>query len=237
MSIFGYARLNNQRPTPKNMGIRNQVQTIRGWTEEKGYTIRKIFRDTDSNSASLDLPNLKKLIYLIEKGEVSVLIVARLDRLTRVIRLHKKLLDLFEEKNVRFVSITEGLDSKSKSGKKVLEALGIIALWDAKSIPDRTRRMIELKREIGECVGHAPFGYTYNKKQLIPLEKELTIAAIIRQKREDENLSYHKIAKLLNSQRMRAKRGGRWYAETIKVICENPLYKRESNGAKEWLSR
>ena len=237
MSIFGYARLNNQRPTPKNMGIRNQVQAIRSWTEEKGYTIRKIFRDTDSNSASLDLPNLKKLIYLIEKGEVSVLIIARLDRLTRVIRLHKKLLDLFEEKNVRFVSITEGLDSKSKSGKKVLEALGIIALWDAKSISDRTRRMIELKREIGECVGHAPFGYTYNKKQLIPLEKELTIASIIREKREDENLSYHKIANLLNSQRMRAKRGGRWYAETIKVICENPLYERESNGAKEWLSR
>ena len=79
---------------------------------------------------------------MIEQGEVSVIIVTRLDRLTRVIRLHKKLLDLFEEKNVRFISIMEGLDSNSKSGKKVLEALKILALWDAKSIPDRTRRMI-----------------------------------------------------------------------------------------------
>ncbi len=237
MSIFGYARLNNQRPTPKNMGIRNQVKTIQSWSEENGIAIRKIFRDTISNSASLELPNLKKLISLIEQGEVSVLIVARLDRLTRIIRLHKKLLDLFEEKNVRFVSITEGLDSKSRSGKKVLEALRIMALWDAKSIPDRTRSMIALKREIGECVGHAPFGYTYQKKHLVPLEKELIIASIIREKREDENLSYHKIAKLLNSQRMRAKRGGRWYAETIKVICENPLYERDLKADTEWLSR
>ncbi len=237
MSIFGYARLNNQRPTPRNLGIRNQVKTIQKWTEGKGLTIQKIFRDTASSSASLELPNLKKLISLIEKGEVSVLVVARLDRLTRVIRLYNKLLDLFEEKNIRFVSIMEGLDSKSKSGKKVFEALGIFALWDAKSIPDRTRRIIELKREIGERVGHAPFGYTYHKKQLIPLEKELAIAAIIREKREDESLSYHKIAKLLNSQRMRAKRGGRWYAETIKVICENPLYERDSKAAKEALSR
>ena len=118
MSIFGYARLNKQRPTPKNLGIRNQVKIIQRWTEEKGLTIRKIFRDTVSSSASLEFPNLKKLISLIEQGEVSVLVVARLDRLTRVIRLHKKLLDLFEEKNVRFVSIMEGLDSKSKSGKK-----------------------------------------------------------------------------------------------------------------------
>ena len=237
MSIFGYARINNQRPKPKDMGIRNQVKTIQRWTEEKGLTILKIFRDTDSSSASLELPNLKKLISLIEQGDVSVLVVARLDRLTRVIRLYKKLLDLFEEKNVRFVSIMEGLDSKSNSGKKVLEALRIMALWDAKSIPDRTRRMIELKKEIGERVGHAPFGYTYHKKQLITLEKELVIASIIREKREDENLSYHKIAKFLNSQRLRAKRGGRWYAETVKVICENPLYKRDSKAAKDSLSR
>ena len=98
MSIFGYARLNNQRPTPKNLGIRNQVKMIRRWAEEKGLTIRKIFRDTATSSASLELPNLKKLISLIEQEEASVLVVARLDRLTRVIRLRKKILDLFEEK-------------------------------------------------------------------------------------------------------------------------------------------
>ncbi|MBS1255618.1 MAG: Transposon gamma-delta resolvase [Deltaproteobacteria bacterium] len=237
MSIYGYARLNDHRPTPKNLGIRNQVKIIRQWTEDKGLTIRKIFRDTASNSASLDLPNLKKLISLVENGEVSVLVVARLDRLTRAIRLHQQLLNLFKENNVRFVSIAEGLDSKTKSGKKVLEAINILALWDAKSIPDRTKQMIERKRKIGEHVGHAPFGFTYQKKRLTPLEKELAIASIIREKREDENLSYHKIAKFLNSQRLRAKRGGRWYAETIKVICENPLYERDSKAKNESLSR
>ncbi len=229
--------MNDHRPTPKNLGIRNQVKIIRQWTEDKGLTIRKIFRDTASNSASLDLPNLKKLISLVENGEVSVLVVARLDRLTRAIRLHQQLLNLFKENNVRFVSIAEGLDSKTKSGKKVLEAINILALWDAKSIPDRTKQMIERKRKIGEHVGHAPFGFTYQKKRLTPLEKELAIASIIREKREDENLSYHKIAKFLNSQRLRAKRGGRWYAETIKVICENPLYERDSKADKETLSR
>jgi DNA invertase Pin-like site-specific DNA recombinase len=166
-----------------------------------------------------------------------VLVVARLDRLTRAIRLHQQLLNLFKENNVRFVSIAEGLDSKTKSGKKVLEAINILALWDAKSIPDRTKQMIERKRKIGEHVGHAPFGFTYQKKRLTPLEKELAIASIIREKREDENLSYHKIAKFLNSQRLRAKRGGRWYAETIKVICENPLYERDSKAKNESLSR
>ena len=228
MSIYGYIRLNNHRATPKNLSLRVQAGIIRKWAEEQGLEIKKIFRDIASNSASLELPNLKKLISLIEQGKVSVLVVARLDRLTRIIRLHHQLLKLFEENKIRFVSLAENLDSKTKSGKKVLEAVEILALWDAKSIPDRTREMIERKRKIGERVGHAPFGYTYQKKHLTPLTKELTIASIIREKREDENFSYHKIAKFLNSQRLRAKRGGRWYAETIKVICENPLYERSS---------
>ena len=97
MSIFGYARLNNHRPTPKNMGMSNQVNIIQRWTVERGLTIEKIFRDKTSSSASLELPNLKRLLSLVEQGQVSVLIVARLDRLTREIRLHKKLLDLFEK--------------------------------------------------------------------------------------------------------------------------------------------
>ncbi len=228
MSIYGYIRLNSNRPKPKNFSLREQAKIIRNWSDEQGLEIKKIFRDNEANSASLELPNLKKLISLIEQGKVSVLIVARLDRLTRKIRLHQQLLKLFEEHKIRFVSLAEDLDSKKKSGKKVLEAIGFLALWDARSIPDRTREMIERKRKIGEQVGHAPFGYTYQKKRLTPLTKELSIATIIREKREDENFSYHKIAKFLNSQRLRAKRGGRWYAETIKVICENPLYERSS---------
>ncbi|MBL4824669.1 MAG: recombinase family protein [SAR324 cluster bacterium] len=232
MSIYGYIRLNSNRPKPKNFSLREQAKIIRNWSDEQGLEIKKIFRDNEANSASLELPNLKKLISLIEQGKVSVLIVARLDRLTRKIRLHQQLLKLFEEHKIRFVSLAEDLDSKKKSGKKVLEAIGFLALWDARSIPDRTREMIERKRKIGEQVGHAPFGYTYQKKRLTPLTKELSIATIIREKREDENLSYHKIAKYLNSQRLRAKRGGRWYAETIKGICENPLYERFTGGIK-----
>ena len=229
MSIYGYTRLNNHRPTPDKLDTRNQAGIIRKWSEEKELKLKKIFRDIESNSASLELPNLKKLITLIVQDKVTVLIVARLDRLTRSIRLYKQLLNLFKKHKIRFVSVAEGLDSKTKSGKMVLDALSIMALWDAKSIPDRTREMIERKREIGERVGHAPFGYTYRNKRLAPVEKELAIAKLIREKREDENLSYHKIARFLNSQRLRSKRGGRWYAETIKGICKNSLYKRTSN--------
>ena len=235
MSIYGYIRLNNHRRNPKNFDLKEQENIIRNWSEKHGYEIKKIFREIETTSSSLELPKLKKIISLIKFGEVDVFIVARLDRLTRRIRLYQKIIKLFKENNIRFISIKEDLDSNTRSGKKVLETINILALWDAKSIPDRTHEMIERKRKIGESVGHAPFGYTYQKKRLTPLIKELNIATIIREKREEENLSYHKIAKYLNSQRLRAKRGGKWYAETIKVICENPLYERQSTHKKNHL--
>lgn len=236
MSVYGYIRLNKQRRNPKKFDLREQSRIVKKWSEERGYKIKQIFREIEPTSTSLELPKLKKLIKLIQKGHVKIIIVARLDRLTRKIRLYQELLCLFEKHKIRFVSIKEDLDSSTKSGKKVLEAIRILSLWDAKYIPDRTHEMIERKRERGESVGHAPFGYKYQKKKLIPLTKELNIASIIREKREDENLSYHKIANFLNSRRLPSKRGGKWYAETIKVICENPLYKRSDSGRKVNLS-
>ena len=84
--------------------------------------------------------------------------------------------------------------------------------------------MIARKRKIGERVGHAPFGYIYQRRKLVPSDPEMQTVELIREKRLEEEMSYHRIAKLLNSRRILSKRGRRWYAETIKTVCENPLY-------------
>ena len=66
MSIYGYTRLNNSRPTPDKLDTRNQAKIIRNWSEEHGLEIKKILRDIESNSASLELPNLEKLLSWLE---------------------------------------------------------------------------------------------------------------------------------------------------------------------------
>ena len=106
----------------------------------------------------------------------------------------------------------------------VFYAMLIMGRWEAKAIPDRTREMIARKRKIGERVGHAPFGYIYQRRKLVPSDPEMQTVELIREKRLEEEMSYHRIAKLLNSRRILSKRGRRWYAETIKTVCENPLY-------------
>ncbi|MEE8394850.1 MAG: recombinase family protein [bacterium] len=63
----------------------------------------------------------------------------------------------------------------------------------------------------------APFGYTYKDKKLVSVKKELETVTLIREKR-GAGLSYHKIARFLNEKKISSKRGGIWYAETVKTV-------------------
>ena len=231
MSVYGYTRLNTSRQAPEGMTLNNQSKMIRQWAGREGVEGKRIFRDRQPTSASLDLPRLEKLQEHILRGDVSVLVIARLDRLTRSIRLYDRLLDQLHNQRVRFVSVQEGIDTKTSSGKLALQTMRILGRWEAMAISDRTREMIERKRKIGERVGHAPFGYVYQSKKLVPLDEELAAVELIRNKRQEERLSYHRIAKFLNDRNIPSKRGKRWYAETVKTICESPLYGMPSSGS------
>lgn len=225
MKIYGYARINKKRTRPKNLSLKKQTAIIKEYANSNDLSLKKVLSDSAETSVSLELSNLSKIIDMATSGELDVLIVARLDRLNRSIRTINSFIQLVcGECGVKLISIEEGIVSTTKSGKMALSVLGIVGKWDQKMISDRTKELIERKRLVGERVGHAPFGFVYENKKLVPYSKELKTVYLIREKRNSEELSYHKIAKFLNESRIMSKRGGRWYAETIKTIYENPIY-------------
>jgi DNA invertase Pin-like site-specific DNA recombinase len=147
-----------------------------------------------------------------------VLVIARLDRLTRNIRyLNAIIAEICVKYGVGLVSVEEGLDTSADSGPLAISMIDIFTKWDSKRISDRTREIIARKRERGERVGHAPFGYTYQNKKLVEVPEEQRTVDLIRKKREG-GMSYHKIARLLNEGNISSKRGGIWYAETVKTV-------------------
>ncbi len=123
---------------------------------------------------------------------------------------------------MELISIEEGLDTRNESGELAVRIIDIITKWDTKRISDRTREIIARKRAKGERVGHAPFGYTYRNKKLVAVESELKTVDLICEQRE-KGYSYHKIAKYLNERKIASKRGGIWYAETVKTVYQNAI--------------
>ncbi len=223
MRAIGYSCLNTLSQKPKNLTLEDQDKTIRDFVTKQGWDLVQIYQETTTSTNSQSQPILDQIIVDSGKTSFDVLVIARLDRLTRNIRQLNTLINEMCMKNgVQLLSIEEGFDTRTDCGKLGLRLIDIITKWDTKRISDRTREIIARKRAKGERVGHAPFGFTYKDKKLVAVEQELDTVKVIREQRE-KGLSYHKIAKYLNDRKVASKRGGIWYAETVKTVYQNSL--------------
>ena len=227
MRAIGYVSLNSITPQPKGFSIAEQKSMIEKYAEQNGLDLIHLYSEVKNTNSDLQHPELEKIRQAAHNGEFDVLVIARLDRLTRNIRYLNALIEEFCNKcGIAFVSIEEKLDTLNDRGQMALNIIDIVTKWDTKRISDRTREIIAKKREKGERVGHAPFGYTYSNKKLVEVPAEKKIVRIIKGKR-NSGLSYHKIARMLNEDKIGSKRGGIWYAETVKTVFQSPMHRED----------
>ena len=226
--VLGYISQNVLYDAPKNLAMVDQRRQIEAYVAQRHWELVDIWEHRSIEDSGEDTTALEALIQAVEARDIQVVVVPRLDRLTRNIRLLSRYFEeLCQRRQVGLVSIDEQLDLHSEGGQLVSAIIGIVAKWENKRLSDRTRAMIARKRSRGERVGHAPFGYTYRDKRLVPDAKEQRTLALILRKRET-GMSYHGIAQYLNGRKIGSKRGGIWYAETIKKVLlhaaatENP---------------
>ncbi len=223
MRAIGYTCLNTVSQQPKNLSLEDQEKTIQQFSDAKGWSLVGIYQEVTESTNTMSQPKLEQIILDSGQDTFDVLVIARLDRLTRNIRQLNTLINRMCLQNGKhLLSIEEGFDTHNECGQLGLRLIDIITKWDTKRISDRTREIIAKKRAKGERVGHAPFGYTYKDKRLVVVPAELDTVRIIREQRE-KGLSYHKIARFLNERKIVSKRGGIWYAETVKTVFQNSL--------------
>ena len=223
MRAIGYTCLNTMSQQPKNLTLEDQENSIQEFVKSNGWDLAGIYPERTESTNALSQPKLEQIIDDSGQDLFDVLVIARLDRLTRNIRQLNLLINRMCLQNGKhLISIEEGFDTRNDCGQLGLRLIDIITKWDTKRISDRTREIIAKKRAKGERVGHAPFGYTYKDKKLVAVQSELDTVRVIREQRE-KGLSYHKIARYLNERKIVSKRGGIWYAETVKTVFQNSL--------------
>ena len=144
--------------------------------------------DAGVSAKSFNRPGLQRALSMLRKGKVQGLLVAKLDRLTRSMR---DLGALVEDELVKgkwaLLSVAEQLDTRTASGRLVLNILGSVATWERDAIGERTREAMAHKRSKGERISlHAPYGYRVaaGGKALEALEAEQAMLTVIREARE-----------------------------------------------------
>lgn len=148
-------------------------QKLNGWV-----ALEQQFDDGGFSGGSLDRPALKELRVLIEHSQIEVVVVHKVDRLTRSLSDFAKLADLFDRHKVSFVSVTQSLDTSTSMGRLSLNVLLSFAQFEREIASERIREKIAASRRKGLWTGGVrPIGYDIVNKALIPNEEECRFVA------------------------------------------------------------
>ena len=177
-----------------------------------------ICRDEGISGAKENREGLNKALELATKEGV-VLVVYSLSRLSRSTRLTCEIGDKLDKAGADLVSISEKIDTTTAAGKMVFRVLAAMAEFERDQISERTKLALHHKKSKGEKTGgDVPFGWDADDSgKLIENDTEQHVIKLIFDEWGRGN-SLGSIAKRLNNDGYKTKRGSKFYAQTIKNI-------------------
>jgi site-specific DNA recombinase len=146
-------------------------QRSEGWA-----LVRDPYDDGGFSGGTLERPALKQLLADIEEGLVDVVVVYKIDRLSRSLMDFSKLVEVFDRSAVTFVSVTQSFNTTTSMGRLTLNILLSFAQFEREVIAERVRDKIRASRQKGMWMGgNVPFGYRVENRKLLVTEPNATM--------------------------------------------------------------
>jgi site-specific DNA recombinase len=140
-----------------------QSQKHEGWT-----VLPTQYDDGGYSGGTLERPALQRLLNDIEAGRIDVVVVYKVDRLTRALSDFAKLVDVFDGHSVSFVSITQQFNTTTSMGRLTLNILLSFAQFERELIGERVRDKIAASKKKGMWMGGTvPLGYDVRDRKLV----------------------------------------------------------------------
>lgn len=138
-------------------------QRAEGWT-----AVSDRYDDGGFSGGTLERPALKRLIAAVQAGRLDVIVVYKIDRLSRSMLDFLNLVELFERHGVTFVSVTQSFNTKDAMGRMALNILVTFAQFERELIGERIRDKVAASRKRGKWMGGwTPLGYEVRDRKLL----------------------------------------------------------------------
>ncbi|MCX7298829.1 MAG: recombinase family protein [Rhodobacterales bacterium] len=138
-------------------------QRSEGWV-----LIRDQYNDGGISGGTLERPGLKRLLADIEDGLVDVVVVYKIDRLSRSLMDFSKLVEVFDRNGVTFVSVTQSFNTTTSMGRLTLNILLSFAQFEREVTAERIRDKVRASRMKGMWMGGCPpLGYEVKNRKLV----------------------------------------------------------------------
>jgi site-specific DNA recombinase len=150
-------------------------QAHAGWT-----LIRARYDDGGYSGGSTDRPDLQRLLDDIRARKIDIIVVYKVDRLTRSLADFAKLVELFDAHGVSFVSVTQQFNTTTSMGRLTLNVLLSFAQFEREVTSERIRDKIAASKRKGLWVGgNLPLGYEMKDGKLSVVEEEAELVRSI----------------------------------------------------------
>jgi site-specific DNA recombinase len=217
-----------------------KCQAHRNWVE-----LPAVYDDGGYSGGTLERPALQRMVADIEAGRIDVIVIYKIDRLSRSLTDFVRLMDLLDKYDASFVSVTQTFDTSDSMGRLVLNILLIFAQFERELMSDRVRDKKAAMRRQGLFTGGTPpIGYIRSRRGKLIVDPEWgkIVQEIFRRFPEvsANQLANDLRARGITTRRYRCKNGNvhggqRLYSSNIVTILKNPIYAGNFVHRGEWM--
>src|SRR5882762_634887 len=207
---------------------------IRSQRHEGWVLARTRYDDGGFSGGTMERPALQRLLADIQGGRIDIIVVYKVDRLTRALADFARLVEIFDAQSVSFVSVTQQFNTTSSMGRLTLNVLLSFAQFEREVTGERIRDKIAASKKKGMWMGgNVPLGYDASERTLIvnPAEAETVrcIFALYRElgcvRRVKEEADRVGLSTKRGTTASGTERGGRPFSRGhIYHLLSNPIY-------------
>ena len=226
MRVAAYIRVSTEKQAEEGYSIAAQRERLRAYAYSQGWEIVQFYVDEGVSAKDMNRPELQRMFKDMKNNLFDIVLVYKLDRLTRSVIDLDKMLREFNKYNVKFKSSTEIYDTTTATGRLFIRLVASMAQWERENLSERVSFGMEQKAKEGKwTIAIPPYRYDRDGDNLVINEEEAIIVRKIFDLYISGKYGMGKIAKYLNTTtKCKTKAGSDWSANAIKYILTNPIY-------------
>lgn len=208
MSAVGYVRVSTAEQAGSGAGLEAQRRAIVRACEERSWHLSAIYEDPGVSGQSLNRPGLRDALEAVEGSGASVLVVAKLDRLSRSLIDFAGVMERSRKHGWHIAALDLGVDTSSPSGEMVANVMATFAQFERRLIGARTKEALAVRRSQGVRLGRPPSVTPAVVQQVLNMRAD--------------GLSFARIGHELDAAGVPTVRGGkRWHPNTVRQLLSS----------------
>lgn len=227
-NAVAYVRVSTDEQAREGVSLDAQSERLRAYCTMTGLTVESLIRE-EGISGSISLahrPGGKEMMRLVRAGKVQHIVALKLDRLFRDAEDALRQTREWDQAGIALHLVDMGgqsLNTASAIGRLFLTMTAAFAELERNLTAERTKAALLHKKIHRQAYSPTPMGFRREDDRLVEVPTELSIVERIHAMHATGS-SLRSIADRLNEENIPGKKGGRWYASTVRYLLNNDLY-------------